>query len=94
MTRTSTRNVRPSLSDDAKDKLAVALAALGHARLRDSAEFKRHALYYDAVNVWFERLSENDKELCRTLADVMAGPHKAAAEGMAASLPPAPRCPL
>ena len=24
----------------------------------------------------------------------MTGPHKAAAEGMAASLPPAPRCPL
>jgi len=27
------RNVRPSLSDDPKDKLAAALAALGHARL-------------------------------------------------------------
>jgi hypothetical protein len=29
-----------------------------------------------------------------TLADVMGSAHKAAAEGMAASLPPAPRCPL
>jgi len=80
------RAVRPSMSDDPHDKLAAAFSALGHARLRESAEFKRRALYYDAVKVWFERLSEDDKELCRILADVAAGPHKAAAEGMAASL--------
>jgi hypothetical protein len=30
----------------------------------------------------------------RTIIDVVASPHKAAAEGMAASLPPSPRCPL
>jgi len=38
----SARNVRPSMSDDAKDRLLAALAALGHARLRDSAaEYRR-----------------------------------------------------
>jgi hypothetical protein len=47
--RKDARNVRPSLSDDPKDKLA----ALGHARLRDSAEYRRAALYYDAVTEWY-----------------------------------------
>ena len=88
------RNVRPSQSDDPRDKLQAALAALGYARIRDSAEYKRLALYYDAVNVWFEALMEDQRETCRTLVDVIAGPHKAAAEGMAAALPAAPRCPL
>jgi len=87
------RNVRPSLSDSPADKLQAALAALGYARLHGSAEYRRLALYYDTVNVWFERLSEDDQETSRTLADVIAGPHKAATEGMAASLPPAPRRP-
>jgi len=94
MARREARNVRPSLSDDPRDKLAAALAALGHARLRESAEFKRHALYYDAVNVWFAALTEDQRELCRTLADVIAGPHKASAEGMAASLPESSRSPM
>ena len=88
------RNVRPSLSDEAKDKLAAALAALGYARLRGSVEFKRAPIYYDACSQWFERLSGDDQETCRTLADVIAGPHKTAAKGMAAALPAAPRRPL
>ena len=36
----------------------------------------------------------DDQDLVLTLADAMGGPHKAAAEGVAAALPPAPRCPL
>jgi hypothetical protein len=35
-----------------------------------------------------------DQDLVGTLADVVGSAHKGAAEGMAASLPPAPRCPL
>ena len=35
-----------------------------------------------------------DGDVVRTIIDVVASPHKAAAEGMAASLPPSPRCPL
>jgi hypothetical protein len=94
MVRKDARNVRPSRADDPRDKLAAALSALDYARLRDSDEFKHHALYYDAVNVWFEALPVDQQETCRTLADAIAGPHKDAAESIAASLPPAPRCPL
>jgi hypothetical protein len=36
----------------------------------------------------------DDKETVLTLADVMGSAHKGVAESMAASLPPAPRCPL
>ena len=89
--RRDARNVRPSMSDSPADKLQAALAALGYARLHGSVEYTRLALYYDGVNVWFEALTEDQRETCRTLADVIAGPHKAAAEGMAAALPPAPR---
>jgi hypothetical protein len=94
MARTSARNVRPSMSDDAKDKLAVALAALGYARLRNSAEYRRAPIYYDLCLEWHERLSADDQETCLTLVDVIASAHKGAAESIAASLPPAPRCPL
>jgi hypothetical protein len=41
---------------------------------------------------WHEKLSADDKELVLTLADVVGSAHKDAAEKMAASLPPAPRC--
>jgi hypothetical protein len=43
---------------------------------------------------WHEALSADDQELCLSLADVTGSAHKDAAESMAASLPPAPRCPL
>ena len=39
-------------------------------------------------------LSHDDHETVLTLADVMGSAHKGAAERIAASLPPAPRCPL
>jgi hypothetical protein len=94
MARTSAHVVRPSLSNEPRDKLAAALAALGYARFRDTDEYRRMPLFYDAVTGWFEQLSEADQELCRTLGDVLASAHKGAAGGMAASLPPAPRCPL
>jgi len=45
---------------------------------------------FDACWEWYGKLSADDQELVATIADVTA----AAAEGMAASLPPAPRCPL
>ena len=51
-------------------------------------------MYFDACLAWHEKLSADDKETVLTLAGVMASAHKEAAEGMAASLPPAPRCPL
>ena len=93
MARTPARNARPSLSDRAADKVNAALDALGYAWLRDSAEYKRRPLYYDAVNLWFASLTEDQQETCRTLADVISGPHRAAAEALAAALPPAPKRP-
>jgi hypothetical protein len=51
-------------------------------------------MYFDACWEWFQTLSRNNQELVETLADVVGSAHKDAAEGMAASLPPAPRCPL
>lgn len=94
MARTSARTVRASLSDDARDKLLAAVAALGYAKLRDNDEFRRRHLYYDAVTVWVDLLPADNQETCRTLVDVIAGPHNGAAEAMAASLPPVPRNPL
>jgi len=87
------RNVRPSLSSDARDKLHAALN-WSYGKLKRSGTYGTAPMYFDACLEWHERLSADDQELVRTLADVVAGPHKAAAESMAASLPPAPRCPL
>jgi hypothetical protein len=50
-------------------------------------------MYFHACLQWHERLSADDQETCRTLADVMAIAHKGAAEGMAVSLPLAPQFP-
>jgi hypothetical protein len=50
-------------------------------------------MYFDACQEWHDKLSEDDQETCRTLADVMASAHKGGAESMTAVLPPAPRCP-
>jgi len=94
MARKDARTVSPSLSGDARDKLAAALAALGHAKLRDSAEYDRAQVYYPACLDWFQRLSEEHQRLCRTLADIIGSCHRAVAEDLAASLPPAPRNPL
>lgn len=87
----SPRTVNASLSDDPRDKLA---AALSWSYGKHSMQYERAPMYFDACREWYERLSVADKELVLTLADVMASAHKGSAEGMAAALPPAPRCPL
>ena len=93
MARPSARNVEPSLSDDPRDKLAAALS-WSWGKQKNSIQYERAPMYFDACLEWHERLSADDKELVLTLADVMGSAHKAAAEGMAASLPAAPRCPI
>jgi hypothetical protein len=87
------RNVRPSMSSDPRDKLLAALN-WSYGNLKGNATYDRAPMYFDACEEWYERLSEDDEETCRTLADVMASAHKDAAEGMAASLPPSPQFPL
>jgi hypothetical protein len=91
MARKDARNVKPSLSNENRDKL---LAALNHSIARGSPTYRSAPIYFDECRAWFERLSADDQETCRTLADVAGSAHKDAAEGMAASLPPAPQCPL
>jgi hypothetical protein len=93
MARKDARNVNPSLSNDARDKL---LAALNWAtgKWKRGADYQKAPMYFDACYEWHRGLSADDLETVLTLADVMGSAHMGAAEGMAASLPPAPRCPL
>jgi hypothetical protein len=92
MARKDARNVNPSLSSDPRDKLLAALN-WSYGKLKGSTH-NRAPMYFDACREWRDKLSEDDQETCPTLADVMASAHAGAAESMAASLPPAPRCPL
>jgi len=80
--------VKPSLSDALADKLA---ACLNHSATPSGAA---HHPYFDACARWFSLLSPEHKETVLTVIDCVAGPHSDAAESIAASLPPAPRCPL
>jgi hypothetical protein len=92
MARTDARNVKPSLSESPRDKLAAALG-WHYGQFKKSREYRIAPIYFDMLVEWHEKLSADDKELVLTLADVVGSAHKDAAEGMAASLPPAPRCP-
>jgi hypothetical protein len=93
MARTSARNVRPSLSNDPRDKL---LAALNWptGKFRQGRDYEQAPMYFDACFEWFKALSAAEEETVFTLADVVGSAHKGAAESIAAHLPPAPRCPL
>lgn len=93
MARVSACNVKPSLSDDARDKPAGALTCW-HDKLKQGTSYEQAPMYLHACWDWFESLAGGDQEACRTLADVVGSAHKNAEEGMATSLPPAPRCPL
>jgi hypothetical protein len=76
------------MSGAAADKLA---ACLNYAATPDDAA--RHP-YFDACVRWFKSLSPDDKEIVLTVIDAVAGPHTDAAESIAATLPPAPKCPI
>jgi hypothetical protein len=93
MARKDARNERPSMSSGPGDKLAAALG-WHYGRFKASREYQMAPIYFDLLVEWHEKRSADDQETCVTLADVMASAHKGAAEDMAASLPPAPRCPL
>jgi hypothetical protein len=84
----NTRNVSPGMSGDARDKL---LAALNwhYGKQRQSPEYQRAPIYFDA---WFEGCPTPTRTPCSRWPTWWAA--RDAAEGMAASLPPAPRCPL
>jgi hypothetical protein len=93
MARTSARNVNPTMSSDPRDKL---LAALNwhYGKFKDTITYATAPMYFDACLAWHQRLSADNQEACLTLADIVGSAHKGAAESIAASLPPAPRCQL
>ena len=93
MARSDARNVNPSLSSDPRDKLLAALN-WSYGKLKHSDPYDRAPMYFEACMEWHERLSADDKETVLTVIDCVAGPHGDIAESIAASLPPAPRCPL
>jgi hypothetical protein len=64
------------------------------AKWREGADYKGSLMYLGACLESHGKLTPDQQETCLTLADVIASARKAAAEGMAAHLPPAPRCPL
>ena len=76
------------MSSEAADKLA---ACLNYAPTPNNAA---HHPYFDACARWFNSLSADDKETVLIVIDFVAGPHGNIAESIAASLPPAPKCPL
>jgi hypothetical protein len=82
-----------ALSDESADKLAGRYLVRQWKR-RDDPTYTAAPSYYDECWAWFERLTADQQNTVLTLADVVGSAHKAAAVSMAASLPPAPRCPL
>ena len=88
MARTSTPDVRPSLSDDAKDKLA---AALNHAHADTDGDLG--AEYREACRAWFAALTPRE----RTTASAARAAYRRGtvwdAEELARELPPAPKRP-
>jgi len=92
MARAAARNVNPSLSSDPRDKLLAALN-WSYGRYKESTVYTTAPIYFDLCLEWHRKLSD-DKETVLTLANAFGSAHRGAAEGIAASLPAAPRCPL
>jgi hypothetical protein len=55
-----------------------------------ASDFKLAPDYFDACARWWNRLSPGHRETALTVIDVYGGPHRSAAEGIAASLPKCP----
>ena len=75
---------------DAADKL---MACLNHA-VRHSPEYKHHRGYFDACARWWVELTPEQRETGLVVVGAFTHRHHKGAEGIAASLPPAPKCPL
>ena len=92
MARADARHVNPTMSSDPRDKLLAALN-WSYGKLKHSGPYDRAPMYFDACLEWHERLSPDQQEPAAR-CPVLGSAHKHAAESIAASLPPAPRCPL
>ena len=82
----------PALLNDPTDKLAAALnwPTVNGSERRVCAGVVRFHCCLER----HERLSPEHQKTVLTFAAVVGSAHRAAAEGIAASLPPAPKCPL
>ena len=95
MVRTA-RTEKPGPSHDARDKLLAALSwPVGRLKLKTDRDYQAAPFYFDACWEWYRSLSSEQQDTVGTIVDAwpMADRRKAA-ETWAASLPPAPRCPL
>lgn len=88
MARTSTRNVRPNLSDDAKDKLA---AALNHAH--EDTDGDLGAEYREACRAWFAASAPRERATASAARAAYRRGTVSDAEDLARELPPAPKRP-
>ena len=88
------RNVRPSMSDNHRDKM---LAALYWHVQRGSNQYSRAPMYFDALHEWYNGLTLDQAELAGTVHEIYVTPRyggEKTALDYAQDLPPAPRCPL
>src|SRR6185312_12786113 len=84
MARKDARNVRPSMSSDARDKLAAALG-WHYGRFKESREYQMAPIYFDMLVEWHEALSADIRNSAsrsptswgvRTRAPPRAWPHR------------------
>ena len=88
------RNVRPSMSDDPRDKMFAAL--YWHVQ-RGSNQYRLAPMYFDALHEWYNGLTLDQAELAGTVHEIYVTPRyggEKTALDYAQNLPPAPRCPL
>ena len=77
------------LSKAPADKLAACLSSA----VRQSPDYPTHRQYFDACARWWAELTPLQRDTVQIVQDCYAGPHRDAAESIAASLPSAPKCP-
>jgi hypothetical protein len=78
------------LSDAPIDKLK---ACINQYVSRDPG-YALHKDYFDALARWHAKLTPLEQETVLVVIDTFTHGHKVAAEGIAAMLPPAPKCPV
>jgi hypothetical protein len=82
---------KSQLSNDRADKL---LACLNYTVTKASSDYASAPVYLDACRTWHDRLSWQQRETVALAISAYTDRGEIVAERIAASLPPAPRCPF
>jgi hypothetical protein len=82
------------LSNNATDKVLACCNYMIGKRGRKDADYAKAPFYFDACWAWYQRLPPEHRETVSLVIDADAFSDREFAEHYAASLPPAPRCPL